>query len=64
MTSMVETTTGHADIIGAPTPDFAASLGYANGVLPMPWVPSARFTVSFAALQSPQPIDAAKLATY
>lgn len=49
---------------GSATPEAVAALAYANMGLPLPWTPSARFTVSYANLSSPPSASVVKATTW
>jgi hypothetical protein len=49
---------------GAIFPDAAISLFYANGCMPLPWTSGAKFTVNYASLINPVPVNVVRATTY
>lgn len=49
---------------GTATPDSVATLFYQNGALPLPWVPSARFTLNYASLLAPPLVGVVRATAY
>lgn len=49
---------------GGVAPDAVASLAYANGAVPLPWWPAARWTVSYSALLNPPAANVARFTAY